>query len=230
MNEQSNIDEIINNFQKGEFIFLHDDDSRENETDIMLAAKHVTPEKIYQMRQLGGGLLCVAISPDIASKLKLSYMWDILLQTQSPSLTDLVNTDRNKSQRSTHSITFNHRKLGGATDSQRSNTISNLYQLCDDYSSNNNFYTDFHSMFESPGHLQMLIGSSGLLNSREGHTELSLFLCEISHLTPIVIMCEILDNETFIAKSVTDCKQVAKKNNITFIEAGTILDNYKNNF
>ena len=158
MNEQSNIDEIINNFQKGEFIFLHDDDSRENETDIMLAAKHVTPEKIYQMRQLGGGLLCVAISPDIASKLKLSYMWDILLQTQSPSLTDLVNTDRNKSQRSTHSITFNHRKLGGATDSQRSNTISNLYQLCDDYSSNNNFYTDFHSMFESPGHLQMLIG------------------------------------------------------------------------
>ncbi len=230
MNEQSNIDEIINNFQKGEFIFLHDDDSRENETDIMLAAKHVTPEKIYQMRQLGGGLLCVAISPDIASKLKLSYMWDILLQTQSPSLTDLVNTDRNKSQRSTHSITFNHRKLGGATDSQRSNTISNLYQLCDDYSSNNNFYTDFHSMFESPGHLQMLIGSSGLLNSREGHTELSLFLCEISHLTPIVIMCEILDNETFIAKSVTDCKQVAKKNNITFIEAGTILDYYKNNF
>ena len=230
MNEQSNIDEIINNFQKGEFIFLHDDDSRENETDIMLAAKHVTPEKIYQMRQLGGGLLCVAISPDIASKLKLSYMWDILLQTQSPSLTDLVNTDRNTSQRSTHSITFNHRKLGGATDSQRSNTISNLYQLCDDYSSNNNFYTDFHSMFESPGHLQMLIGSSGLLNSREGHTELSLFLCEISHLTPIVIMCEILDNETFIAKSVTDCKQVAKKNNITFIEAGTILDYYKNNF
>tara|TARA_B100001750_G_scaffold29411_1_gene19879 strand:+ start:1538 stop:2230 length:693 start_codon:yes stop_codon:yes gene_type:complete len=230
LNEQSNIDEIINNFQKGEFIFLHDDDSRENETDIMLAAKHVTPEKIYQMRQLGGGLLCVAISPDIASKLKLSYMWDILLQTQSPSLTDLVNTDRNKSQRSTHSITFNHRKLGGATDSQRSNTISNLYQLCDDYSSNNNFYTDFHSMFESPGHLQMLIGSSGLLNSREGHTELSLFLCEISHLTPIVIMCEILDNETFIAKSVTDCKQVAKKNNITFIEAGTILDYYKNNF
>ena len=180
--------------------------------------------------RLGGGLLCVAISPDIASKLKLSYMWDILLQTQSPSLTDLVNTDRNKSQRSTHSITFNHRKLGGATDSQRSNTISNLYQLCDDYSSNNNFYTDFHSMFESPGHLQMLIGSSGLLNSREGHTELSLFLCEISHLTPIVIMCEILDNETFIAKSVTDCKQVAKKNNITFIEAGTILDYYKNNF
>ena len=230
MNEQSNIDEIINNFQKGEFIFLHDDDSRENETDIMLAAKHVTPEKIYQMRQLGGGLLCVAISPDIASKLKLSYMWDILLQTKSPSLTDLVNTDRNTSQRSTHSITFNHRKLGGATDSQRSNTISNLYQLCDDYSSNNNFYTDFHSMFESPGHLQMLIGSSGLLNSREGHTELSLFLCEISHLTPIVIMCEILDNETFIAKSVTDCKQVAKKNNITFIEAGTILDYYKNNF
>ena len=230
MNEQSNIDEIINNFQKGEFIFLHDDDSRENETDIMLAAKHVTPEKIYQMRQLGGGLLCVAISPDIASKLKLSYMWDILLQTQSPSLPDLVNTDRNTSQRSTHSITFNHRKLGGATDSQRSNTISNLYQLCDDYSSNNNFYTDFHSMFESPGHLQMLIGSSGLLNSREGHTELSLFLCEISHLTPIVIMCEILDNETFIAKSVTDCKQVAKKNNITFIEAGTILDYYKNNF
>ena len=230
MNEQSNIDEIINNFQKGEFIFLHDDDSRENETDIMLAAKHVTPEKIYQMRQLGGGLLCVAISPDIASKLKLSYMWDILLQTQSPSLTDLVNTDRNTSQRSTHSITFNHRKLGGATDSQRSNTISNLYQLCDDYSSNNNFYTDFHSMFESPGHLQMLIGSSGLLNSREGHTELSLFLCEISHLTPIVIMCEILDNETFIAKSVTDCKQVAKKNSITFIEAGTILDYYKNNF
>ena len=165
MNEQSNIDEIINNFQKGEFIFLHDDDSRENETDIMLAAKHVTPEKIYQMRQLGGGLLCVAISPDIASKLKLSYMWDILLQTQSPSLTDLVNTDRNTSQRSTHSRTFNHRKLGAATDFQRSNNISNLYHLCDDYSCNNTFYTVIHSIIESLGLFPRLIEQSGLLNS-----------------------------------------------------------------
>ena len=139
------------------------------------------------MRQLGGGLLCVAISPDIASKLKLSYKWDILLQTQSPSLTDLVNTDRNKSQRSTHSITFNHRKLGGATDSQRSNTISNLYQLCDDYSSNNNFYTDFHSMFESPGHLQLLIGSSGLLNSTLVYTVLTLcFLVSLNWLRSLI--------------------------------------------
>ena len=54
MTEQASMEEIIKNFQNGEFIFLHDDDSRENETDIMLAAKHVTPQKINQMRQLGG--------------------------------------------------------------------------------------------------------------------------------------------------------------------------------
>ena len=98
MTEQASMEEIIKNFQNGEFIFLHDDDSRENETDIMLAAKYVTPQKINQMRQLGGGLLCVAISPDIGSKLKLPYMWDILLQTKSPSLTSLVNTQRNTNQ------------------------------------------------------------------------------------------------------------------------------------
>ncbi|MCH2396616.1 MAG: 3,4-dihydroxy-2-butanone-4-phosphate synthase [Nitrososphaerales archaeon] len=230
MTEQASMDEIIKNFQNGEFIFLHDDDSRENETDIMLAAKHVTPQKINQMRQLGGGLLCVAISPDIGSKLKLPYMWDILLQTKSPSLTSLVNTQRNTNQRSTHSITFNHRTLGGATDSQRSDTISSLHKLCEDYTENHNFYDDFHSMFESPGHLQMLIGSPGLLGSREGHTELSLFLCNISNLTPIVIMCEILDNKSFKEKSVANSKSLANENSITFIEAGTILDYYKNNY
>ena len=230
MTEQASMEEIIKNFQNGEFVFLHDDDSRENETDIMLAAKHVTPQKINQMRHLGGGLLCVAISPDIGSKLKLPYMWDILLQTKSPSLTSLVNTQRNKNQRSTHSITFNHRTLGGATDSQRSDTISSLHKLCENYTENENFYDDFHSMFESPGHLQMLIGSPGLLDSREGHTELSLFLCDISNLTPIVIMCEILDNKRFKEKSVADSKSLAIENNITFIEAGTILDHYKNNY
>ena len=47
---------------------------------------------------------------------------------------------------------------------------------------------------------------------------------------PIVIMCEILDNQTFTAKSADDCEQLAKKNNITFIEANTILDYYKTNF
>ena len=230
MNKQPNMTEIIENFHNGEFIFLHDDDSRENETDIMLAAKHVTPKKINQMRQLGGGLLCVGISPDLGSKLNLSYMWDILLQTKSPSLSNLVNTNRNTSQRSTHSITFNHRTLGGATDLQRSSTISSLHELCKDYTSNNNLSSDFHSIFESPGHLQMLIGSPGLLKSREGHTELSLFLCEVSNLIPIVIMCEILDNQTFTAKSADDCEQLAKENNITFIEVDTILDYYKTNF
>ena len=223
--------EIIENFHNGEFIFLHDDDSRENETDIMLAAKHVTPKKINQMRKLGGGLLCVAISPEIGAILKLSYMWEILLKTksESTSLPNLVNQDRNISQRSTHSITFNHRTLGGATDSQRSCTISTLYQLCENYESNNNFFNDFYSTFESPGHLQMLIGSPGLLNSRDGHTELSLFLCQLTNLTPIVVMCEMLDNQTFQSKSVKDCKSIAQRNNLTFIEANTILDYYKYN-
>tara|TARA_B100001013_G_scaffold168000_1_gene100693 strand:- start:4460 stop:5152 length:693 start_codon:yes stop_codon:yes gene_type:complete len=227
LSDRQDISAMIKSLQNGQFILLHDDDSRENETDIMLPAKHVTPKKIYQMRELGGGLLCVAVAPEIGAKLELPYMWEILLKTESESLPQLVNKTRSVSKRSTHSITFNHRRLGGATDSQRSDTISSLHNLCQTYESNDNFYNDFYSDFESPGHLQMLIGSPGLLNSRDGHTELSLFLCKLANLTPVIIMCEILDNQTFNAKSVTDCKNLAKKHNLTFIESHTVIDYYK---
>ena len=55
------LDDAINVLKKGQFILLHDSSDRENEVDMVISAKHVTPYHIAQMRQYAGGLICIAV-------------------------------------------------------------------------------------------------------------------------------------------------------------------------
>ena len=230
MKDTDDMESIIAQFRTGNFILLHDDESRENEVDMILAGNFATPSNIQIMRELGGGLLCVAIPNEIGLILDLPYMWQLLDSANDSysSLSNIINTDVSVNNRSTHSITFNQRKLGSVTDLGKSNTIISLTKLCNNWSTNNNLKNIFYSTFESPGHLQLLIGTKGLIKSRQGHTELSLFLTNLAELTPVVIMCEMLDGRTFDSLNVEDCKKIAEQNKFIFLESETLIKYYHN--
>jgi len=72
----------------------------------------------------------------------------------------------------------------------------------------------------------LLIGTKGLIKLRQGHTELALFLTNLAQLTPVVIMCEMLDGHTFDSRSVEDCKKIAEQNKFLFLESETLIKYY----
>ena len=72
----SDIETIIESFGKGEMIILIDDEDRENEGDITIAADFITPEKVNFMALNARGLICVAINGSILDQLKIPLMVD----------------------------------------------------------------------------------------------------------------------------------------------------------
>ena len=217
--------DFIDQFSNGSFLLIHDNEFRENETDLMLAGEFVTPQKITQMRTLGGGLLCVAISYSIADKIGLPFMHEILRSgsVNFPTLSKIIDTSRGIDLQSSHSITFNSRESGGVTDHQRCKTISDLVELIKD-SPDDLIHNNFVETFESPGHLQLLIANKDLLQKRQGHTEISIFLTQQAKISPVVVMCEMLDDDTSKSRPVDDCKKIAKTLDIPFVESDFIVN------
>ncbi|HIJ20589.1 MAG TPA: bifunctional 3,4-dihydroxy-2-butanone-4-phosphate synthase/GTP cyclohydrolase II, partial [Deltaproteobacteria bacterium] len=68
------IDEVLEDMRKGKMIILVDDEDRENEGDLTIAAEMVTPETINFMAKYGRGLICLALEPPLVEKLKLVQM------------------------------------------------------------------------------------------------------------------------------------------------------------
>ena len=70
----NNIEDIITDLKKGKMVILVDDEDRENEGDLLIAADHITPEFINFMAKYGRGLICLTLTEDKANKLKLPLM------------------------------------------------------------------------------------------------------------------------------------------------------------
>ena len=82
----------------------------------------------------------------------------------------------------------------------------------------------FVSSFKTPGHIPLLIASKDLLNSRQGHTEMSVYLAQIAGLTPVTAICEMMDAETYAALSVDKAAKYAKQNGIPLIDGKELLE------
>ena len=88
----------------------------------------------------------------------------------------------------------------------------------------NNPKSIFNSTFKTPGHVPLLLASNGLLSSRTGHTEMSLYLTHLANLSPITAICEMMDSETYSALSVDKAEKYAKENAIPFIDGKELLE------
>ena len=209
----------IQSLKRGEFVLLHDSAGRENEVDMVVAAEFTTPEHVARMRQHAGGLLCIAIDNEFGSSLGLRYMHEIL--ADSPMNKEMIMGLAPYGDRPTFSISINHyQTYTGITDKDRSLTINEMakiYQL-------ENKKQKFVSSFKTPGHVPLLIASKGLLASRQGHTEMSIYLAKISELTPVTAICEMMDAETYSALSIDKAEKYAKQNAIPLIDGKELLE------
>ena len=121
----------------------------------------------------------------------------------------------------TFSISVNHKRTyTGITDTDRALTIKEMASLCD----SDNPKKQFTSSFKTPGHVPLLLASDGLLSSRKGHTEMSIYLTKLAKLQPVSAICEMMDAETYAALSVEKAKKYAKENAIPFIDGKKLYE------
>ncbi|MDI6902963.1 MAG: 3,4-dihydroxy-2-butanone-4-phosphate synthase [Methanocellales archaeon] len=213
--------------KKGNMVLIYDSDDREGETDIIMPAHAVTPKHVALMRRDAGGLICVAIHPLAAQRLGLPFMSDLLKHANE--LAEVVEKpgDIPYDISSSFSLWVNHRNtFTGITDIDRALTINEISKAVQ--SSLNGAPVDFGKEFRSPGHVPLLRAAGNLLNERKGQTELSIALAELANITPAMVMCEMLDENTGKALSKRDAKLYAKNHDLVFLEGSEIVEAYEN--
>jgi 3,4-dihydroxy 2-butanone 4-phosphate synthase len=218
------IDQALKAFKNGDIVLIFDDDNRERETDMIVAAEFMTPEHMTTLRNDAGGLLCVPLSAEVSDKLGIPFMTDIMeaASDKYPVLAELSPTDIPYDEKSAFSITVNHRKtFTGITDSDRACTIKELALLC-----KNGDYANFGKYFRSPGHVTLLRAADGHVLKRRGHTELSIALAEMAGAIPVAVCCEMMDDKSKGSMTTADVEKYAEKNNLVFLSGAEVVEAY----
>ena len=191
----NNIEDIINDLKKGKMVSLVDDEDRENEGDLLLAADHVTPEFINFMAKYGRGLICLTLTEDKAKKLKLPLMVEDNQGKLGTNFTVSIDASSGIST--------------GISAADRAKTIMSAILPESD-----------HTFINRPGHVFPLIAHSGGVLYRAGHTEAGCDLAALAGATPASVICEILNDDGTMAR-LPDLIKFSKKHNI---KIGTIAD------
>ncbi|MEM3525879.1 MAG: 3,4-dihydroxy-2-butanone-4-phosphate synthase [Candidatus Jordarchaeaceae archaeon] len=227
-----NIRNAIKSLAEGKFILVYDREGREEEVDLVKLAEKVTPEDIFRMRRDAGGLICVAVHPEIWHRWELPFLHELFQSCYNNYrvLEALIPNDIPYDEKSAFSVTVNHRKtFTGVTDKDRALTIRELGLLGRSTyfnNNNNNWKEELGKNFRSPGHVHLLLAADGLLAKRQGHTELTVSLAEIGSLPPVMTLCEMLDGKTGKALSVNEAKRYAKRHNLIYVSGAEIMEEY----
>lgn len=191
------IAELIEDIRQGKMVILVDDEDRENEGDLVLAADHVTAEAVNFMAREARGLICLPMSPQQIERLQLPQM-----------VRDELNFSPNKTA-FTVSIEAAHGVTTGISAADRAHTIR--------VASNPNAKpVDVHM----PGHIFPIRAQEGGVLKRPGHTEGSVDLAALAGLNPAAVICEVINDDGTMAR-VTDLKKFAQKHGL---KIGTIVD------
>ena len=171
----SPIDEIIEDLRNGRMIILVDAEDRENEGDLVIPAQMATPDAINFMAKHGRGLVCLSLTGQRASQLRLEYM-------------ARQNEARNRTA-FTVSIEAREGIATGISAHDRARTIATAIDPTKDF-------TDI----VSPGHVFPLIAREGGVLVRAGHTEASVDLARLAGLYPAGVICEIMNDDGTMAR------------------------------
>jgi 3,4-dihydroxy 2-butanone 4-phosphate synthase/GTP cyclohydrolase II len=172
------IEEIIEDIRQGKIVILVDDEDRENEGDLILAAEKVTPEAINFIVTMGRGLLCVALTEERLDELHIPPMAQ-------------RNTDP-KGTAYTITVDYRHGTTTGVSAFDRAATIAGLVN---DNARPEDFYR--------PGHVQPLISRNGGVLKRAGHTEATTDLARLAGFKPAGVLCEVLAEDGTMARGET---------------------------
>ena len=195
--EFNTTEELIEDIRNGKMVILVDDEDRENEGDIVLAADFVNPILINFMVSEAKGLVCLSLTGEQIERLQLPQM-----------VRDELNHSPNKTA-FTVSIEAFHGVSTGISAQDRSHTIkvaSNPRAIASDVI--------------TPGHIFPIRAQIGGVLKRAGHTEGSVDLARIAGLNPAAVICEVMKEDGSMAR-VPDLFKFAHKHNL---KIGTIVD------
>ena len=169
------VEDAIRAMAAGELVVVVDDDDRENEGDLILAAAKATAEKVAFMIRHTSGILCTPITEEQAKRLRLEPM--------------VARNDAPLSTAFTVSIDYKKGLSTGISAEERANTALAL-------ASNNIGAEDF----VRPGHVFPLIGRRGGVLVRSGHTEAAIDLAEAAGCPPVGLLAEIVDDDGTVTR------------------------------
>lgn len=182
------IEQAIEDIRNGRMVILVDDEDRENEGDLTMAAEAVTPEAINFMAKYGRGLICLSLDSSIADRLDLPMM-----------------VENNTSQFETGFTVSIEAKRGvttGISAADRATTI--LTAVADDTTPDD---------IARPGHIFPLRARDGGVMVRIGQTEGSVDLARLAGLKPAGVICEIMDDDGTMAR-MPSLEKFARKHGI----------------
>lgn len=189
------ITEIIADVRQGRIIVMVDDESRENEGDLIFAAACVTPEKVNFLMKYGRGLLCVPITPEKVQALQLKEMSAISGDAMKTAFTVSVDA-----------------RLGVTTGISAFDRCRTIEVLADSNAKPSDLVT--------PGHVFPLIAKQGGVLTRAGHTEAAVDLARLAGFEQAGVICEIVNEDGTMAR-LGDLKTFVKRHGL---KMGTIKD------
>jgi 3,4-dihydroxy 2-butanone 4-phosphate synthase / GTP cyclohydrolase II len=171
MNDVSaRVERAVAAFKRGELVVVTDDDDRENEGDLFVAAQLCSPEKMAFLVRHTSGIVCAPLPPEEAKRLHLDPM---VAANDAPLATAF-----------TVSVDARHGLTTGISAEERTNTVRAL--------ANPNMGA---ADFVRPGHVFPLVAREGGVLMRSGHTEACVDLCRLAGLAPVGVLAELVNDD-----------------------------------
>ena len=195
MNTLNSTDEILADIRQGRMVIIMDDEDRENEGDLIMAATQVRPEDVNFMARYGRGLICLTLTRDRCRQLRLPLM--------------VSDTDLDQRTNFTLSIEAAEGVTTGISAYDRAHTIRTAVAT-----------TAKAEDLRQPGHIFPLMAQPGGVLTRAGHTEAGCDLARLAGLEPSAVIVEILNDDGTMARR-PDLELFAQRHSI---KIGTISD------
>ena len=191
------IEEAVEDIRQGKMVVLVDDEDRENEGDLTMAAEKVTSEAINFMAKYGRGLICLSLTEERLNELRLPMMVS-------------ENTSRFQTA---FTISIDARK-GVTTGISAADRATTILTVIDDRSQSDDLV--------SPGHIFPLRAKKGGVLVRTGQTEGSVDLARLSGLKPAGVICEIMNDDGTMAR-VPDLQIFAKRHGLKIVTIADLI-------
>lgn len=185
------VEESLDDIAAGKMVILVDDEDRENEGDLCMAAEKVTPEAINFMAKYGRGLICLSLTPERVKELKLPMM-----------------TDDNTSLFGTAFTVSIEAKRGVTTGISAADRARTILTAIDPKTKPEDL--------SRPGHIFPLKAKAGGVLQRAGQTEGSVDLARLARLTPAGVICEIMSDDGTMAR-VPELIEFSKRHNLKIV-------------
>lgn len=196
-NSHASVEAAVKAFAKGEIVAVTDDDDRENEGDLVLAAVHATAEKMAFIIRNTCGIVCTPLTRDTARRLHLSPM--------------VADNESSHGTPFTVSVDYKHGTTTGISADDRTATVRNL-------ANGNAGAADF----VRPGHIFPLIAKEGGVLMRSGHTEAAVDLCRLANLEPVGVICELVNDDGTVMRG-PQISAFAERHNIKRISVADLI-------